>query len=142
MPRHCKVLSILGPGRSGTTILGNILGEVPGFFAAGEVRFVWQRGLIERRPCGCGMPVPDCSVWSAVLRRLAVTGTFVTDDVLVNTYTAGQQANPAVTVLGNGNIVVIWSSFGQDGSRDQERTQHDQGIDRIQQHVTPDDPRR
>ena len=61
------VLYIAGTGRSGSTLLASILGEVDGVFAAGEVRYLWQRGLAESRLCGCGVPVRDCPVWSAVL---------------------------------------------------------------------------
>ena len=49
-----RVVSIVGPGRSGTTLLGEILGEVPGVFDAGELRWLWRRGLGEDRRCGCG----------------------------------------------------------------------------------------
>ena len=62
-----RVLYIAGTGRSGSTLLANILGEVDGVFAAGEVRYLWQRGLTERRLCGCGVPVRECPVWSRVL---------------------------------------------------------------------------
>ena len=61
------VLYIAGTGRSGSTVLANILGEVDGVFAAGEVRFLWQRGLEEGRLCGCGLPVRECPVWGRVL---------------------------------------------------------------------------
>jgi hypothetical protein len=61
------VLYIAGTGRSGSTVLANILGEVDGVFAAGEVRYLWQRGLKEGRFCGCGLPVRECPVWSRVL---------------------------------------------------------------------------
>src|SRR5580704_1912373 len=61
------VLYIAGTGRSGSTVLANILGEVDGVFAAGEVRYLWQRGLKEGRLCGCGLTVRDCPVWSRVL---------------------------------------------------------------------------
>ena len=61
------VLYIAGTGRSGSTVLANILGEVDGVFAAGEVRYLWQRGLKEGRLCGCGLPVRECPVWSKVL---------------------------------------------------------------------------
>jgi hypothetical protein len=64
-----RVVSIVGPGRSGTTLLGEILGEVPGVFDAGELRWLWRRGLGEGRRCGCGEPVPGCPIWSEVLRR-------------------------------------------------------------------------
>jgi hypothetical protein len=64
-----KVLSIVGEGRSGTTVLAAILGEVAGFFDAGELRWVWGRSLIEQRPCGCGRPPAQCPVWSRVVER-------------------------------------------------------------------------
>jgi hypothetical protein len=63
------VLYIAGTGRSGSTVLANILGEVDGVFAAGEVRYLWQRGLNEHRLCGCGLPVRECPVWSRVLAK-------------------------------------------------------------------------
>jgi hypothetical protein len=62
-----KVLYIIGWGRSGSTILDNLLGEIDGFFSAGELTYLWQRGLIEGRRCGCGELVRDCVVWSKVL---------------------------------------------------------------------------
>lgn len=62
-----KVLSIVGIGRSGTTVLASILGELPGFFNAGELHWVWGRSLIEQRPCGCGRPPARCPVWSRVV---------------------------------------------------------------------------
>jgi len=63
------VLYIAGTGRSGSTVLANILGEVDGVFAAGEVRYLWQRGLRDGRLCGCGVPVRECPVWGDVLAR-------------------------------------------------------------------------
>ncbi len=63
------VLYIAGTGRSGSTVLANILGEVDGVFTAGEVRYLWQRGLREGRLCGCGVPVRECPVWGDVLTR-------------------------------------------------------------------------
>ncbi len=49
-------------------------------------------------------------------RVISPTGQFQTGDVLVNSFTTGQQANPVLTRLVNGNIVVAWSSHDQDGS--------------------------
>jgi hypothetical protein len=65
-----KVLSIVGPGRSGTTVLAGILGSVEGVVDVGELRWLWQRGLLERRTCGCGQPVDECPVWSAVVAKV------------------------------------------------------------------------
>lgn len=47
-------------------------------------------------------------------RFMGPEGTFITDDLLVNTYTNNQQINPAVGVTQDGNVVVVWSSYGQD----------------------------
>lgn len=62
-----KLLYIAGNGRSGSTLLDVILGQVPGFFPVGEVRNVWDYGLVENRPCGCGAAFGDCGVWSRIL---------------------------------------------------------------------------
>jgi hypothetical protein len=67
--RDAKVLFIAGLGRSGSTMLGNMLGQVDGVFAAGEVRYLWERGLGENRICGCGSKVGECPFWQSVLRR-------------------------------------------------------------------------
>jgi hypothetical protein len=64
-----KVLYVVGWGRSGSTILDNLLGEIDGFFSAGELTYLWKRGLLRGRRCGCGVPVARCEVWSAVLER-------------------------------------------------------------------------
>jgi hypothetical protein len=69
-----KVLYLIGWGRSGSTLLDTLLGEVPGFFSAGELRNLWKEGLQEGRRCGCGRPVVECPVWSAVLDRVRRTG--------------------------------------------------------------------
>jgi hypothetical protein len=67
--RDVRVLFLAGWGRSGTTILDNILGEVEGFFSAGELYHLWDRGLVQDRLCGCGVPPRRCRTWRAVLKR-------------------------------------------------------------------------
>jgi hypothetical protein len=62
-----KVLYIAGSGRSGSTILDNTLGQIDGFFSVGELRYIWERGLIEDRLCGCGERVHQCPFWAAAL---------------------------------------------------------------------------
>jgi len=61
-----RILYIAGWGRSGSTILDNMLGQVDGFFSTGELRSVWDRGLIENRLCSCGTPFRECGVWNAI----------------------------------------------------------------------------
>lgn len=64
-----KVLSVTGWCRNGSTILGNILNEIPGVFHVGELHFLWKnaagRGVNEL--CGCGHKLVDCPFWSTIL---------------------------------------------------------------------------
>ena len=47
-------------------------------------------------------------------RFLTVTNTFLsTNDLLVSTFTNNFQINPAVAVLTNGNVAVVWASYDQ-----------------------------
>ncbi|MGI9157980.1 MAG: sulfotransferase [Marmoricola sp.] len=63
-----RVLYIGGVGRSGTTLLDRMLGQLPGFFSAGEVEHLWSRGLGGER-CGCGESFMQCGVWAEVGQR-------------------------------------------------------------------------
>ena len=62
-----KVLYVVGLGRSGSTILANSLGQIPGFFSGGELNFIWRHNVIENRLCGCGRPFRECPVWTKVM---------------------------------------------------------------------------
>jgi hypothetical protein len=61
-----KVLYVGGFGRSGSTLVERILGQIPGFCSAGEVVFIWQRGLVENQLCGCGAAFSECDFWTRV----------------------------------------------------------------------------
>ena len=65
-----KVLYIAGWGRSGSTILGRILGQIEDFFSVGELRYVWDRGVVENRLCSCGVPFMDCPMWREIIVRV------------------------------------------------------------------------
>jgi hypothetical protein len=62
-----KVLYIAGWGRSGSTILDNILGQLDGFYSVGELRYIWERGFIEDRLCGDGVPFHESDFWRSIL---------------------------------------------------------------------------
>jgi hypothetical protein len=71
-----KVLFIAGNGRSGSTLLGVVLGQVPGFFNVGEVRRVYDEFNSEQdarigaeRICSCGVPFRSCPEWTAIFRQ-------------------------------------------------------------------------
>ena len=62
-----KVLYVVGLGRSGSTILSNSLGQIGGYFSAGELNFIWRHNVIENRLCGCGRPFRECPIWTRVM---------------------------------------------------------------------------
>ncbi|HEX4731074.1 MAG TPA: sulfotransferase [Solirubrobacterales bacterium] len=64
-----KVLFVGGYGRSGSTLLDRVLGQIPGFLSVGELRHVFQEGYLENRRCGCGERFHDCEFWRAVTTR-------------------------------------------------------------------------
>lgn len=60
------VLYLGGLGRSGTTLIERLLGELPGICSMGEVVHLWQRGIAEDERCGCGTPFRECPFWQRV----------------------------------------------------------------------------
>lgn len=65
-PAPGRILYIAGWGRSGTTLLGNILNEYPGFTHVGEVIGIWRHGVMANGLCGCGRPFRACDFWREV----------------------------------------------------------------------------
>ena len=63
------VLYIGGWGRSGSTLLSHLLGELDGMVSVGELRYVWQAGPAANELCGCGRQFADCEFWQAVGRE-------------------------------------------------------------------------
>jgi hypothetical protein len=61
-----RVLFLGGLGRSGTTLVERLLGQLPGVVGLGEVVHLWQRDLRDGELCGCGEPFPRCGFWHAV----------------------------------------------------------------------------
>jgi hypothetical protein len=70
------VLSINGWCRNGSTIIGNLLNEVEGFFHVGELHFLWKNayGNGSNTQCGCGLDLVRCPIWSRVLALECPTG--------------------------------------------------------------------
>jgi hypothetical protein len=69
------VLYIAGNGRSGSTLLDRVLGGLPGAASLGEMRFLWEFGLVQGNLCGCGVSVRECPFWEGVLRSALGTVT-------------------------------------------------------------------
>jgi hypothetical protein len=61
-----RVLYIAGWGRSGSTLLDRLLGQVPAMVSVGELRLIWFKGIRGGGLCGCLEPFPDCPFWTKV----------------------------------------------------------------------------
>ncbi|HET7380308.1 MAG TPA: sulfotransferase [Gaiellales bacterium] len=65
------ILYILGSGRSGSTVLErSLVDAVAGSVGVGELRWFWDRGMLENYLCGCGSPFDACGFWQEVVERL------------------------------------------------------------------------
>ena len=60
------VVFIAGSPRSGSTLLGNALGQIPGCIHVGELRLILEELDSYTRTCGCGQQLCDCELWRAV----------------------------------------------------------------------------
>lgn len=63
------VLCIIGKGRSGSTLLDTILGQLDGVFSTGELGRLWEWGLLNGYRCGCGERVGECATWRRIVAR-------------------------------------------------------------------------
>lgn len=68
-PKPIKIIYIGGYGRSGSTLLARLLGEISGVVFAGELFDIWHRGFTENCLCGCGEPFRSCGFWRRVVRE-------------------------------------------------------------------------
>ncbi|MBI3462055.1 MAG: hypothetical protein HY000_03210, partial [Planctomycetes bacterium] len=53
--------------------------------------------------------------WGITARRYDAAGVPQGDDFVVNTFTVGPQQNPSVAMDADGDAVIAWESYGQDG---------------------------
>jgi hypothetical protein len=70
-----RVLYLTGWLRTGSTLLGNVLGELPEVAHVGELHYLWRNGVLRTGTnslCGCGKDLLDCPVWAQVLGRVPV----------------------------------------------------------------------
>mgnify|MGYP001382266572 CR=1 FL=1 len=69
--KKIKVLYIAGTARSGSTFLGNILSDGKDFINVGELRYIWDRGIIENWQCTCHNNFAYCSFWKKITTSLS-----------------------------------------------------------------------
>jgi hypothetical protein len=61
-----KVIYMAGSGRSGSTLLEQILNQVESFRAVGELRHLW-RADYETDLCGYGVTLSACPFWWPIM---------------------------------------------------------------------------
>lgn len=60
------VIVIAGWERSGSTIVANTLGSVPGVVSVGEINNIWERGFEQNRICSCEERFDACPFWRPI----------------------------------------------------------------------------
>jgi len=68
-----KIIEIAGSGRSGSTLLAQLLSQEPGVFNLAQFRHLWLAQQ-NNYPCSCGHPIQDCEVYGQVFARGSVDG--------------------------------------------------------------------
>lgn len=61
-----RVAFIGGHGRSGSTLLCRLLEGLDDVCSVGELRNLWDHGVLRDRPCACGQPFSQCAFWQGV----------------------------------------------------------------------------
>ncbi len=61
-----RVLYVGGLGRSGSTLIERLVGQLPEVCPVGELVHLAHRGIAEGERCGCGQPFRQCSFWRQV----------------------------------------------------------------------------
>jgi len=69
-----SVLYVGGVGRSGSTLLDRMLGQLPDYCSIGELFYLWERVLPRDQPCSCGEAFSACPFWTEVGRRAFGSG--------------------------------------------------------------------
>lgn len=70
MQDRIPVVMIAGDGRSGSTVLGRLLGQIDGWFFVGETWGLRHAGIEGQHLCGCGEKLPACPVWGPVIQEV------------------------------------------------------------------------
>jgi hypothetical protein len=79
--------------------------------AGGDFVVVWESGSLLP-----GKPVEDGSRFGVFGQQLSAAGLPIGEKFQVNTYTTDYQSFPDISCAGGERFVVVWNSYGQDGS--------------------------
>jgi hypothetical protein len=65
-----KILFVAGLGRSGSTVVGDLLNDFDGLTCVGESRYIPLNGFLLNEKCSCGTHAHQCGFWAQVRARL------------------------------------------------------------------------
>lgn len=60
------MLYVGGIGRSGSTLIERLVGQLPGVCPVGELVYLYERGIAWGERCGCGQAFGQCPFWQQV----------------------------------------------------------------------------
>lgn len=63
-----RTVFLAGAARSGSTLIGEVLGAQARTLNVGELSLFWRDAARGNR-CACGSPIPECPLWSDALRQ-------------------------------------------------------------------------
>ncbi len=69
MNKEYNVIFITCIGRSGSTIIANILGQYEHCIHIGELNEIWERGYKNNFLCGCHRPFQKCLFWTHIIKN-------------------------------------------------------------------------
>lgn len=101
--------TLSGDVRVNTFVTGNQLNPDVAMDADGNYVVVWE---------SISQPINGATNFSrdVFAQRFDENGNPQGQEILINSFTAGDQEDPEVAMDADGNFVVTWESFGQDGS--------------------------
>jgi len=70
MMTACRLLYIVGSGRSGSTLLDLLLNNSPFIQSVGEMSSLSSHARTDAEKCTCGAAITQCSFWRAVEERV------------------------------------------------------------------------
>ena len=76
-----EIIFIIGPSRSGSSLLEARLNSRAGVKAFGELRWFFRRGFINNEICSCAKKFHDCNYWSQYKRILTPKEAYYCDDL-------------------------------------------------------------
>lgn len=76
-----KIICIIGPSRSGSSLLESRLHSRAGVNAFGELRWFFRRGFIKNEICSCSKKFHDCDYWGQYKTFLTLQEAYDCDDL-------------------------------------------------------------